>query len=73
MSLPYREAHSMINEASRVTGQRYQNLYDHCSDMSGEALKDLIRLIRDMKHVAQREKQEAQSEKNKRRRGQFWG
>ena len=53
-------------EVARATGHRYQALEDACKDMPVEAQRDLIRLIRNLK-------QEAQSEKQKRRRGQTWG
>lgn len=53
-------------EVARATGHRYAQLELACEDLSREAQQDLIRLIRNLKEEATREKQ-------KRRRGQFWG
>lgn len=53
-------------EVARATGHRYLALEKATEDMPIEAQRDLIRLIRNLKG-------EAQSERNKRRRGQFWG
>ena len=53
-------------EVARATGHRYHALEQAIEAMPIEAQRDLIRLIRNLKA-------EAQSEKNKRRRGQFWG
>ena len=53
-------------EISRSTGHRYHALEKACEEMDHQALGDLWRLICALKSAAQ-------SEKNKRRRGQFWG
>lgn len=50
----------------RATGRRYHDLMTAVENMPAVAVNDLIRLIRDLKD-------EVQTEKNKRRRGQFWG
>ncbi len=50
----------------RATGRRYHDLMKAVESMPAVAVNDLIRLIRDLKD-------ETQTEKNKRRRGMFWG
>lgn len=53
-------------EVARSTGHRYADLEKACESLPVEAQRDLIRLIRNLKDEARREKQ-------KRKRGQFWG
>ena len=50
----------------RATGRRYGKLEEAVESMEHFATQDLVRLIRDLQ-------QNAQAEKNKRRRGQYWG
>ena len=50
----------------RATGHRYEHLERACAAMEYNVAQDLVRLIRNLK-------QEATSERNKRRRGQHWG
>lgn len=53
-------------EVARSTGHRYLALDNAIEALPVEAQRDLIRLIRNLKSTAD-------SEKRKRRRGQFWG
>ena len=53
-------------EVYRATGMRYDALIRHVKDMPSDAAQDLVRMIRDLQAEKNREKQ-------KRRRGQFWG
>lgn len=53
-------------EVHRATGHRYAALEKACESMEPEALRDLVRLIQNLQS-------EARTEKQKRRRGQFWG
>lgn len=53
-------------EVARATGRRYAHLEQACEGMDHQALQDLIRLIRNLQS-------NVTSERNKRRRGQFWG
>ena len=53
-------------DVARATGHRYRALELALDDLDTEALMDLRRLIDNLKTDAQREKR-------KRRRGQFWG
>ena len=53
-------------EVARATGHRYASLEQACEEMGVEALRDLVLLIRNLQS-------EARTEKQKRRRGQFWG
>lgn len=58
--------HRALGELRRATGHRYPRLEQAVEKMTEFEAEDLIRLIRNLKS-------ETQSEKNKRRRGQFWG
>jgi len=58
--------HVARGELARATGHAYPDLERACENLSTIALQDLIRLIRNLKS-------EAQTEKRKRQRGQFWG
>lgn len=62
--------HQLIRQAKaevhRSTGHAYRSLELACEGMPATALRDLIRLIQNLQS-------EARSEKQKRRRGQFWG
>lgn len=62
--------HMLIRQAQgevhRATGHAYRSLEQACDGMEATALRDLVRLIRNLQS-------EASSEKQKRRRGQFWG
>jgi len=55
-----------IGEVARATGHRYPALEVAIEEMESEAQRDLIRLIRNLK-------QDANQERQKRRRGQTWG
>ena len=50
---------------ARATGHRYPALEKACETLPTEALRDLQRLIQNLQ-------QKATTERNKRRRGQFW-
>jgi len=58
-------ARQAAGEVARATGKRYRSLELACARLPRTAQQDLIRLIRDLKSTAQ-------TEKNKRRRGQFF-
>jgi len=62
--------HQLIRQAKgdvhRATGHAYRSLELACEEMPATALQDLVRLIRNLQS-------EARTEKQKRRRGQFWG
>ena len=53
-------------EVARATGHRYPELDKAVAEMTTGVQQDLIRLIRNLQS-------EARTEKQKRRRGQFWG
>ncbi len=61
--------HQLIRQArgvvARATGHRYMRLEQACESMDAETLQELIRLIRNMDS-------KVTTERNKRRRGQFW-
>lgn len=50
----------------RATGHAYRSLEIACEGMEATALRDLVRLIRNLQA-------QSRSEKQKRQRGQFWG
>ena len=56
---------SVRAEVARATGHRYLALETACETMDTETLRDLLRLIQNLK-------QKATTERSKRRRGQFW-
>lgn len=59
------EARLARGEMERASGRRYPAFAKELESLSPEALTDLRRLIRDLDD-------KATSERNKRRRGQFW-
>lgn len=65
-SKPVRLIHHAQTEVRCSTGHRYHALETACEGMPVQALEDLVRMIRNLK-------QDAASERSKRRRGQFWG
>ena len=64
-----RKPHQLIRQArgavARATGHRYVHLERACESMDVNTLQELIRLIRNMDS-------KVTTERNKRRRGQFW-
>jgi len=53
-------------EVLRATGRRYDHLLLALESLPPQALRDLTRLIRDLKD-------EVSDERRRRKRGQFWG
>lgn len=62
---PIQQIRQARGEVARATGHRYMHLEQACEQMDLESLRDLIRLIRNMQG-------KVTTERNKRRRGQFW-